>query len=279
VWSKCARFELFAAEDLQALVGALSNRFGRQPPLPDWAIGGAIIGLKDGVNSFERLEHFIAAGAAVSGLWCEDWAGVRETSFGRRLFWDWRRSDQRYPDLSARIATLKARGIRFLAYANPYLAVDGSLYEEARAGGHFCLKQENDAVYLVDFGEFDCGVLDFTREATREWFAERILGREMLDIGIDGWMADFGEYLASAVGRGERKGIGLTRQDWRRTVLHARRLFGCTGPLPAALGWRSVGRFHPARRHRHGDYRCALCWAGRQCLQPFRLRRLHLAAW
>jgi sulfoquinovosidase len=194
VWSNSARFELFAADGPQELVGALSSRFGRQPPLPDWAIGGAIVGLKDGTRSFERLEQFIKAGTAVSGLWCEDWAGIRETSFGRRLFWDWRRDRQRYPDLPERVAGLKTRGIRFLAYANPYLANDGILFETARELGHFALRQDSDEPYLVDFGEFDCGVLDFTRAETRDWFAE-VLAREMLDLGIDGWMADFGEYL------------------------------------------------------------------------------------
>ncbi len=199
VWSHTARFELFAADGPAELVGALSERFGRQPPLPDWAISGAIVGLKDGARSFDRLEQFIAAGAAVGGLWCEDWAGVRETSFGRRLFWDWRRDNQRFPDLPERIAALAARGIRFLAYANPYLANDGILYEEALAGGHFALRQDSDDVYLVDFGEFECGVIDFTRPATRDWFAEKVLGRELLDIGIAGWMADFGEYLPTDV--------------------------------------------------------------------------------
>ena len=43
-----------------------------------------------------------------------------------------------------------------------YLAVDGILYEEARELGHFCLRQDSDEVYLVDFGEFDAGVVDFT---------------------------------------------------------------------------------------------------------------------
>ncbi len=199
VWSDRATFELYAADGPLDLVGQLSSRFGRQPPLPDWAIGGAIVGLKDGTRSFERLEDFIKAGTAVSGLWCEDWAGIRETSFGRRLFWDWRRDNQRYADLPQRVAALQARGIRFLAYANPYLCNDGILYEEALEGGHFCLKRDSDAVYLVDFGEFDCGVLDFTRPETRDWFAEKVLGREMLDIGISGWMADFGEYLPTDV--------------------------------------------------------------------------------
>ena len=195
VWRHTARFELFAADGPLALVAALSDRFGRQPALPDWAIRGAIVGLKQGLASFDRLENFIEAGAAVSGLWCEDWAGIRETSFGRRLFWDWRRSDARYADLPARIAALRARGIRFLAYANPYLAVDGALFEEARAAGYLALTKAGDDPYTVDFGEFDAGVVDYTNPAAAEWFADRILGQEMLDIGIDGWMADFGEYL------------------------------------------------------------------------------------
>lgn len=202
VWSGQAEFELFADNGPAGLVGQLSERFGRQPELPDWAIGGAIVGLKAGLDSFARLERFIAAGAAISGLWCEDWAGIRETSFGRRLFWDWHagaRSQARYPDLPERIAALRARGIRFLAYANPYLAADGELYAEGLAGGHFALKQDSDEVYLVDFGEFDCAVVDFTRAETRAWFAERVLAREMLDHGVTGWMADFGEYLPTDV--------------------------------------------------------------------------------
>lgn len=195
VWSNTARFELYAAKGPLALVTALSDRFGRQPALPDWACSGAIVGLKQGLVSFARLENFIAAGTVVSGLWCEDWAGIRETSFGRRLFWDWQRSELRYPDLPARIAGLHARGIRFLAYANPYLAVDGALFVEARDAGYLALTEAGDEPYAVDFGEFDCGVVDFTNPAAADWFADRILGREMLDIGIDGWMADFGEYL------------------------------------------------------------------------------------
>ena len=258
VWSNAARFELFAADDPCALVGALSSRFGRQPPLPDWAIGGAIVGLKDGARSFERLERFIAAGTAVSGLWCEDWAGVRETSFGRRLFWDWRRDNQRFPDLPERIAALAARGIRFLTYANPYLANDGILYEEALAGGHFALRQDSDAVYLVDFGEFDCGVIDFTRPATRDWFAERVLGRELLDIGISGWMADFGEYLPTDV----RLADGSDPMEmhnrwpvlWAQVNARALELRGQTGD---AMFFMRAG-FSGVQAH------CPLLWAGDQ---------------
>ena len=71
---------------------------------------------------------------------------------------------------------------------------DGILYEEAAELGHFCLTADG-SIYLIDFGEFFCAMLDFTREETRDWFAEKVLGRELLDIDMGGWMADFGEYL------------------------------------------------------------------------------------
>ena len=258
VWASHARFEVFAAAGPVALVEQLSARFGRQPLLPEWAIRGAIVGLKDGANSFDRLDRFIDAGAAVSGLWCEDWAGIRETSFGRRLFWDWRRDNQRYPDLPARIAALAAQDIRFLAYANPYLANDGVLYQEAAAGGHFCLGAESDDVYLVDFGEFDCGVLDFTRAETRDWFAERVLGREMLDIGISGWMADFGEYLPTDVrladGRDPMDAHNRWPVLWAGVNAQALENRGKTGE---ALFFMRAG-FSGVQAH------CPLLWAGDQ---------------
>jgi alpha-glucosidase len=194
VWEIPKRIELFAAGHFTDLVSALSARFGRQPPLPDWLYHGAIIGLKDGENSFARLERIRAAGVRVSGLWCEDWAGVRQTSFGTRLFWDWQASDTRYPDLAARIAQLRQQGIRFLGYVNPYLCADGSLFAEAEAAGYFATGADGRTA-LVDFGEFDCGVVDFTNPEAAAWFAERVIGRNMLDLGISGWMADFGEYL------------------------------------------------------------------------------------
>lgn len=194
VWSGEVRIDLFEGAPAD-LTRKLGDRFGPRAPLPEWALGGAVVGLKQGDVSFARLEHLLDAGAAISGLWCEDWVGVRETSFGRRLFWDWQWNADRYPDLPLRIAALKQRGIRFLGYVNPYLAVDGPLYPEAAAKGYFARELGSDAPYAVDFGEFYAGVVDFTNPDAADWFAEEVIGKRMLDFGLDGWMADFGEYL------------------------------------------------------------------------------------
>ncbi len=193
-WAVPERLEFFAADSFKALVGQLSLRFGRQPELPEWIYNGAIIGLKDGEHSFARLEKIRAAGVKVSGLWCEDWVGLRHTSFGARLFWDWKANEERYPALRQKIAELADNGIRFLGYVNPYLCVDGSFFPEAEAKGYFA-KNDAGETALVDFGEFDCGVVDFTNPEAMDWFAETIIGQNMLDYGLSGWMADFGEYL------------------------------------------------------------------------------------
>jgi alpha-glucosidase len=258
IWQGAAAIEVLRAPTLPDLVAKLSTRFGRQPALPGWATGGAIVGLKDGINSFDRLDRMIEAGVAVSGLWCEDWAGIRQTSFGRRLFWNWQWNGARYPDLPRHIEELHRRDIRFLAYANPYLSVDGPLFAEAVAGGHLALREGNDAPYAVDFGEFEAGVVDFTREESADWFAERILGREMLDIGIDGWMADFGEYLPTDVRLASGESPMTAHNRW--PVLWAEvnaRAVASRGRTGDALFFMRAG-FSGVQAH------CPLLWAGDQ---------------
>jgi alpha-glucosidase len=257
VWAVPERIELTARPTFIALVEAMAERFGRQPPLPEWVYGGAIIGLKDGANSFERLDRFIAAGAKVSGLWCEDWVGLRHTSFGARLFWDWTANDERYPALRQRIAELEDRGIRFLGYVNPYLAADGSLFPEAEAAGYFA-RDANGNTALVDFGEFDCGVVDFTNPEAAEWFAERVIGRNMLDFGLSGWMADFGEYLPIDVHLANRVDAKLMHNAWptlwaevNARAVESRRKTG------EALFFMRAG-YTGVQKH------CPLLWAGDQ---------------
>lgn len=256
-WQGDLNFKLIDGDSLRDVVALIASQMGQQPPLPDWAIGGAIVGLKDGANSFARLEKIIEAGAAVSGLWCEDWIGIRQTSFGRRLFWDWKWNAERYPDLPAKIANLKERGICFLGYVNPYLAVDGPQYGEAARRGFLAQKLDSDEPYAVDFGEFDAGVVDFTNEAAASWFSEEIIGKQMLDFGLDGWMADFGEYLPVDL----RLHSGDPMEEHNRWPVH----------------WAKVNADAVASRGRTGDalffmragftgvqQYCPLLWAGDQ---------------
>ena len=257
-WALPERIEFYAADSMADLVSRLSTRFGRQPRLPDWAISGAILGLKDGEASFARMEAIIAAGAVVTGLWCEDWVGLRETSFGKRLRWDWQADEARYPGLRARIAGLGERGIRFLGYVNPYLLDEGALFAEAAAAGYLARRIDGDDIYLVDFGEFDCGIVDFTNPDAARWFADVVIGRNMLDYGLSGWMADFGEYLPIDV-RLANGVDGMLMHNawptiWAKVNADAVASRGRTGDALFFMraGWTGVGAH------------CPLLWAGDQ---------------
>ncbi len=193
-WTHEVKLQLFAGSTIPEIVQKLAQYFGHSGHLPEWVYTGAIIGLKRGFpRNLEILKMILQAGIQVSGLWCEDWCGVRETSFGTRLFWNWEWNPHRYPDLPEVIRELQEQGIRFLAYNNPYLCSDGELFKEAAQLG-FLAKKQDGSWYTIDFGEFDCGFVDFTNPEARTWYKERIIKKNMLDLGIAGWMADFGEY-------------------------------------------------------------------------------------
>ena len=257
IWAAPERIEFYAAPTFIELVEKLSLRFGRQPRLPDWVYSGAIIGLKDGENSFRRLEKIRAAGVRVSALWCEDWVGLRNTTFGARLFWDWQANETRYPNLRQRIAELNDDGIKFLGYVNPYLCVDGPLFQVAETAGYFALNDKGHTA-IVDFGEFDCGILDFTNPEAAAWFAEEVIGRNMLDYGLSGWMADFGEYLPIEVhlanGIDARKMHNPWPVLWAEVNARAVESRGMTGE---ALYFMRAG-FTGVQKY------CPLIWAGDQ---------------
>lgn len=193
-WALPGRLVVGAADTMRELVSGLSALLGRQPELPDWAYDGVVLGVQGGTEAcLGKLERARKAGVPVAGIWAQDWEGINMTSFGQRLRWDWQWDRERYPGLPAEIARLRAQGVRFLGYVNPYVAAGKPLFAEASARG-LLARRADGSEYLVDFGEFDAGIVDFTNPAAAQWF-KGVIKRNLIGFGLSGWMADFGEYL------------------------------------------------------------------------------------
>lgn len=176
------------------VVESLTEFTGRLPELPDWVHDGVILGVQGGTEQVKGyIELAESNGIDVAGVWCQDWAGINVTSFGKRLYWNWRWNSDRYPGLDQMIKDLDAKGTKFLAYICPFFLQDEGLFNIANEHGYLALNQEGSP-YIIDFGEFYCGIVDLTNPDAFEWY-KSVIKYNLIDLGIKGWMADFGEYL------------------------------------------------------------------------------------
>src|SRR5690606_26550408 len=87
-----------------------------------------------------------AAEIPVAAIWSQDWSGVRmNIGGGFGVQYRWEADLEHYPDLPEMIATLRAQGIRFLAYANPF--VDPALPD------HFATMRDQGFLIRDEAGE------------------------------------------------------------------------------------------------------------------------------
>jgi sulfoquinovosidase len=178
------------------LVEQLGDVVGRPTLPPDWAFS-PWIGMQGGrdevMNEVLALE---AADVPFSAIWVQDWIGGRQlTPTIYDLTYRWVADETLYPDLAGMITELHdTHGVRFLAYANTFVIADLDHFAEMEAMG-LLLTRASGETYTFAAALSGTGTLaDLTNPATRSY----ILGflRAMVsDYGIDGWMADFGEWL------------------------------------------------------------------------------------
>jgi len=180
--------------NLLEVITDITDYIGKPPKLPEFLLDGMILGVQGGIKQVkEYLKLAKNHDVLVNGLWCQDWAGHKTTSFGKRLFWNWTLNETLYPKLKEEITAFKKQNVHFMTYICPFLLENESLFNEAKVDNYLVFDQEGD-IYKVDFGEFDCGIVDLTNPDAFNWY-KGVIKRNIIDLGIEGWMADFGEYL------------------------------------------------------------------------------------
>ncbi len=193
-------------EDMTALLG-------RQPELPDWVYDGAILGVQGGTEvMMKKYEDAVKYNTEVCGIWIQDWEGRRVTAVGKQLQWNWEWDKELYPALDEKIKELNEKGVKVLGYINPFLAVEKPLYKEASEKG-YCVKDKDGNDYYVKITTFPAAMLDFTNPDACSWIKD-IIKTNMIDFGLSGWMADFGEYLPTDCVLYSREDPQLVHNTW-----------------------------------------------------------------
>ncbi|MBR4445193.1 MAG: alpha-glucosidase [Solobacterium sp.] len=178
-------------EEVSQKLSALLGSYGR---LPEWLYDGTILAIQEGCEAIDRrLQKALDAGIKVNGVWSQDWCGCRRTGFGYQVMWNWEADSALYPDLKEKIAEWKQKGVRFLGYINPFMAIEKPLYQYASRHG-YCVKNKKGEDYMVTITTFPAAMIDFTNPEAYAWY-KQLICQNMIGIGMSGWMADFGEYL------------------------------------------------------------------------------------
>lgn len=173
---------------------ALCQYKGIIPPLPDWSYDGIILGLQGGTDVVkDRTKQLLDAGTKISAIWAQDWCGELFTYFGKQVLWNWAVDPTLYPNLKEQIATWQSQKIQFLGYINPYLNANEQMFNLALKKDYLVLNKDN-SVFLTQATSFKFGIVDLTNPNAYQWF-KSIIKSNMIDLGMMGWMADFGEYL------------------------------------------------------------------------------------
>lgn len=194
IWEIPKKVILGKFETALSLINYLSDYFGRQPPMPDWVYDGIILGIQGGNEIVEKkINRAINAGLKIAAAWCQDWQGIRMTSFGQQLFWNWEYDNNRYPNLPDFIKSLNKRNIKFLGYMNQFIPIDANLYVDASKNG-YCVKNKEGEDMIIYTTDFPTAILDISNPKAFEWI-KTIMKKNMLDIGLSGFMHDYGEYL------------------------------------------------------------------------------------
>ncbi|MGC4116523.1 MAG: glycoside hydrolase family 31 protein [Myxococcales bacterium] len=238
------------AQALERATAGVLRRPPQPPPMAFAPWNDAIFG-PDEVRKIAALLRDNAIPS--SAIWTEDFRGGSWEMTGYRLREEWDLDPTLYPDATTLASELHSQGFAWHAYFNSFINQDTRVYAEALKDGHLVKKASGSGSepYLFQGILFKpSGLADLSRPATREWIKGYL--RKALDVGFDGWMTDFGEWLPydAVLDSGEDPLAAHNRYsaEWSRLsheVLEERKADGRQRVFFARSGWLGSTEFTP----------------------------------
>ena len=185
---------VFSGPTAYDVIRQLGDEVGRPAAPPDWAYRLWVAA--QGGREMVEAEAAALRDAEIpfSALWVQDWTGIRmnfDGGFG--VEYRWVADEMLYPDLAGMIADLRAQDIRFLGYANPFID-PGLDHYEAMVADQLLIQTEAGEPYTFVAPNGMSSLPDFTNEQARTYTQDHLRAM-MTELGMDGFMADFGEWL------------------------------------------------------------------------------------
>ncbi len=192
-WTGTLKYLVVDGPAFTTVLERLTRETGRPPQLPKWALGPWIDIIHGAKKVLDGAKVLRQEKIPASAIWSEDWIGGKNEAGGYHLHYKWTQDKTLYPDLKGMIKTLHGQGIRFLGYFNQFIDKNYPHWKQGHDNG--TLVKDKDGKVLSFSGVFGqpTALPDFSLKAAQDWF--KGYAKTALDMGQDGWMADYGEWL------------------------------------------------------------------------------------
>ncbi len=202
------QWRVFHGPSALDVIRQLGDLVGRLTQPPAWAYNLWMAGQGGRDSVLSEVAALEAANVPVAAFWVQDWGGIRTNlggGFGVQYIWE--PDETLYPNFAGMVSDFHDAGYKFLTYVNPFIVDPASVSEEdgpARFAPRFDQMDET-GLLLAKGGEtyiefaapnFPQGNAqpDFSNPATLDFISES-LADVVRAYDVDGWMADFGEWV------------------------------------------------------------------------------------
>lgn len=243
-WSEDgADLHLFPGEPLPVVESFVQHQGGYTLPQP-WVFAPWV----DAVRGVERVMQVAtdlrAVGASGTVIWTEDWKGGKEGEFGYHLTGEWFVDETLYPQVEDIAQDLEDMGFKWFGYFSPFVYQGTETWDEAEALGIIIEDEQGELVTF--FGPtFDTmSMVDISSPEGQDFVLRHM--NKALDLGFDGWMADYAEWLP--VEAEVHSGSGWTEHNlwpiyWQQ--INAQAMEGRDGSYFVRSGWAGSVPYTP----------------------------------